>query len=131
MIIDSKNIELFKNISLFNLAGLHYDFHNEFKCISMLFEKGAFTLKFRKVDENYCVNLKFTEASIEKFEFNGVIIDSLKGLTIDNLQRGRFEVNDKLVDFNDEGKSYFYLEFYEDIQMEFWCKSVEVEKINV
>ena len=62
------------------------------------------------------------------FEFTN--FSEIKNLTIDNIYRGRFEKNGRLMEFNSKECSYFYLEFEQGSKMEFWCNEIVVEKVE-
>jgi hypothetical protein len=47
--------------------------------------------------------------------------------TLDTLYRGRVESNGELIEISEDGKSYFYLEFYEGQRIEFWARWLVLE----
>jgi hypothetical protein len=53
--------------------------------------------------------------------------NAAKDLTLDNLYRGRFEKNGTLIEFDPGGRSYFYLEFYEEDEIEFWSDELSLK----
>lgn len=59
------------------------------------------------------------------FEFD--FTETMKTLTIDNLFRGKFEIDGALTEF-ENNRGYFYLEFYEGQKIEFWSESLSIEK---
>lgn len=59
------------------------------------------------------------------FEFD--FTETMKTLTIDNLYRGKFEIDGALTEF-ENNRGYFYLEFYEGQKIEFWSESLSIEK---
>ena len=128
MEIDHKKIELFKNLSQFDFDNVYYDFHNDFDCVKITFENNFLILFFKKIVEGYIISFKFENVLLEKFYFFN--FPELKNLTIDNLYRGRFEKNDELIEFDKNGKSYFYVEFYEGPKIELWCENIMVEKVQ-
>ena len=128
MIADSKKIALFKNLSEFDLDNIYYDFHNDFDCIKIILEDNFLSLIFRKIKEEYLISFGFQNVNLIRFDFGN--FSELKNLTIDNLYRGRFEKDGHLSEFSGDGKSYFYLEFYEGPKMELWCESIAVEKVE-
>lgn len=129
MEINSKKIELFKNISQFDLDNIYYDFHNDFECIKITLESNFLLLLFRKIIEEYIISFKFDNTILAMFEFTD--FSEFKNLTIDNIYRGRFEKNGQLIEFSSDGKSFFYLEFTESIKMELWCENIVIEKIEI
>lgn len=128
MVINSKEIEIFKNLSQFDLGNIYYDFHNDFDCIKISLENNFLLFLFKKNEEKEIVSFKFENIDITKFEFSN--FSEFVNLTIDNLYRGRFEKDDQLIEFDKDGKAYFYLEFYEGVKMELWCENIVVKKIK-
>lgn len=124
--IKTKNIELFKNLSQYDLENQYYDFHNDYDCIKISFENCFLTFLFKHINEGFIISMKFKNVILEKFEFTN--FSELKNLTIDNLYRGRFEKNDELFEFYNDDKSYFYLEFYKGGKFEFWCDEISIDK---
>ncbi len=129
MKVNSKKIELFKDLSQFDLDNVYYDFHNDFDCIKIVFEGTFILLLFRKIIEGYIISFKFDNVILVSFEFEN--FNKIKNLTIDNIYRGRFEKDRQLIEFSSDGKSYFYLEFVEGIRMELWCDYIVIEKTEV
>src|ERR1043165_1202683 len=121
--IDSKEIELFKNIVEYDLEGVYYDLHNDFKCLKIEQRKDELILLFKNINEDYFVSVLFQSVTINKNEFRNMPITC--ELTIDTLYRGRYENNGDLVELSDDNRAYFYMEFYEGQKMEFWCKGIE------
>jgi hypothetical protein len=127
MKIDSKNLELFRNLSQLELGECYYDFHNDFDCIRIGLENNFLIFLFKKIIEGYIISYRFENVDIVNFEF--INFSEFNNLTIDNIYRGRFENNGKLLEFNNEN-SYFYLEFDQGSKMEFWSKGIIIEKMN-
>jgi hypothetical protein len=125
MEIKTSQIELFKNIIQGDFDGNYYDLHNDFNCIKITIEKGVLSLIFRNIHSSFLISLKFLNVNITFFEFD--LKEKIETLTIDNLYRGRFEVDEKLIEYKNED-GYFYLEFYEGQKMEFWSKSLIVKR---
>jgi hypothetical protein len=126
--IKSKNIKLFENLSIFEIEGLYYDFHNNFYCFGITLKDNNFILLLKNIEEEYLVYFKFENMFLEKFEF--LNFEEFKNLTIDSLYRGRFEEDGRLVEFNNRGQSYFYIEFYEGLYIELWCENIVVEQYS-
>lgn len=127
MKISAKDIELFKNLSEFDSGEKYYDFHNDYKCIRISQEDEELTFLFKKTDEAVVVSFKFQEVKVTKFVFD--YTTKLESLTIDNCYRGRFELGKDLLEFSSEGKSYFYVEFYEGHKLEFFSEYVIIENV--
>ena len=126
--IQVKTISLFENLSQYDFDGQYYDFHNDFCCVRILLNgDDTLGIVFESVVDNSLVMLRFQDVILESFEyFNS---QGVENLTIDNLYRGRVEINGKLKEFSDDGKGYFYLEFDEGQKMEFWSKGLIVMDI--
>lgn len=123
--IKSKNIELFRNLSLYDLDGEYYDFHNEYDCINItLGTDKVLLLTFESTLNKKKVQMKFFDVEIKSMIFFNYA--QSQNLTIDNLYRGRFEEQGKLYDFSDDEKGCFYLEFYEGQTIEFWSIGVNI-----
>ena len=127
MLIDPKNLELFVDFSQNIFGGKTYDFHNDFICEEILYRSFSLSSKFVNTAENLTVTLIFHNVSIEMMEIS--TSSSEKVLTLDNLYRGRFELDGELVEFSKNGKSYFYIEFLEGVKIELLCDSVELKQI--
>ncbi len=125
---NSREIELFKNLSQFDLSKVNYDFHNDFDCIKILFERTFLVLLFKRITDSCLVSFKFENVFLEGFQFFN--FEEFKNLTVDNIYRGRFQIDDELFEFNDDGKSYFYIEFYEGPKIELWCESIVVGEME-
>ena len=127
-IIKAKEIELFKNLSQIELDNLFYDFHNDFDCIQVLFESNMLILLFKNIMKGDFVSFKFDNATIESFD--SLNFEELKNLTVDNIYRGRFQKNDQLFEFDINGKSYFYIEFYEGPCIELKCMNIIIAEAD-
>jgi hypothetical protein len=117
-------IELFKNLAQYDWSGKYYDFHNDFYCSEVKFENDNLILNFISFNNSLNVLMHFKDVSIIKFEINS--LQEKQKLAIDNIYRGRFEKFGNLLEFSNDGKSYFYLEFYEGVKMEFFSNEVFV-----
>lgn len=126
MSLSAKEIPLFENLAQFEFDQAYYDFHNDFICEQIIFENSCIDLLMKHRINNEKFLLRFLSAEIIKINYLFIINNN--GLTIDNLYRGRFQLDGNLFECNNDQKSYFYLEFYEGQTMEFFCDSVEVKK---
>lgn len=120
----AKEIELFENLSQFHLGYAYYDFHNDFDCIKIALESNCLLFIFKKSIEEIFISFKFENVDLVRFEFEN--FHEFESLTIDNIYRARFEKDGQLIEFNNDSKSYFYVEFVEDIRIELWCESIIV-----
>ena len=116
----SKDYDLFYNLIDLSYNGNYYDLHNDFYCVNIKFENDTLALKFEHSEDKSIVELCFKGSKIVNFDFNQI----MDKLTIDNIYRGRFEKNNELFEFSDDKKSYFYIEFYEDIKIELFTEEI-------
>lgn len=120
----AKSIEVFKNLVQYDYNNQYYDFHNDYNCEKLTYSDGILLIMFKSVFGEIMVSLKFTEVKIQNMDiFN---VRDVENLTIDNLYRGRTELNGDLVEFTETGKGYFYLDFYEGQRMEFWASELSI-----
>ncbi|MDR0295778.1 MAG: hypothetical protein LBH91_06315 [Prevotellaceae bacterium] len=125
--LNSKEIELFKNLSQFETDKIYYDFHNDFDCVKIFFENTYLILAFRNITDSRFVLFRFEKVVLEKFEFFD--FEELKKITIDNIYRGRCQKDNELLEFDINGKSYFYIEFYEGVKIELWSDSITIDEL--
>ena len=129
MLIKSKDIKLFENLSQYNYGDIYFDFHNDFKCSKILFKNAILVLVFKKIDNNKYVSIRFHKCVLSYVEFEAN--DKISQFTIDTLYRGRFENNDELQELSENEIGYFYLEFYSGPRLEFWSQSLEIENFSL
>ena len=122
--LPSNTFDLFQNISQFYFRDVSFDFHNDFNCEQVIFENHRLCLVFSNTENKSTVSLCFQDTTITYCQFD--FTAQIESLTIDNLYRGRFEIDASLIEF-DNDRSYFYLEFCEGPKLEFWCESIRVE----
>lgn len=124
--IIANTIQLFKNLAQYDYENKYYDFHNDYECTHLDYSKRKLSLTFRSVTEKETIIvLRFFCVEVVMIDFQNV--NTPGSLTIDNIYRGRFELDGNLIEVSDDGKSYFYLEFYEGQKLEFWAKEIAVE----
>jgi hypothetical protein len=124
--IDATSIEFFKNLTQHDYDNRYYDFHNDYNCEKLSYSDGILLILFRSLVSGVLLSLKFTEVKITTLDFFNV--KETKNLTLDNLYRGRFELNGDLIETSKDGKGYFYLELYEGQKLEFWAKDISIEQ---
>ena len=122
--LPSNTFDLFQNISQFYFREVSFDFHNDFNCEQVIFENHRLCLVFSNTENKSTVSLCFQDTTITYCQFD--FTSQIESLTIDNLYRGRFEIDGSLIEF-DNDRGYFYLEFCEGPKMEFWCASIRIE----
>lgn len=124
--ITATSIEFFKNLVQYDYDNRYYDFHNDYNCEKLSYSDGILLILFKSLVGEILLSLKFTDVKIITLDFFNV--KDVENLTLDNLYRGRYELNGDLIELSEDGKGYFYLEFYEGQKLEFWAKSVDVEQ---
>jgi len=124
--ITATSIEFFKNLAQHDYHNRYYDFHNDYNCEKLSYSNGILLILFKSLVGGILLSLKFTDVKIITLDFFNV--KGVENLTLDNLYRGRYELNGDLIELSEDGKAYFYLEFYEGQKLEFWAKSVDVEQ---
>lgn len=105
--------------------GQYIDLHNDYDCYSISYAdiSKELCLRFEFCeDEERKVDLVFKEVEISKMSFNLGDLEDVK--TIDNLYRGRYEVEGVLREFTDDGKSYYYIEFCSGLSFELFAKKI-------
>lgn len=127
--IKSKDLPFFKNLSQFEYEIGFFDLHNDFDCekVSLNTSK-VLSIIFKRISDKEPFELTFSNVNIEILEFFNV--KDIKNLTIDNLYRGRFERKGELLESLEDGRGFFYMEFYEGQKLEFWSSGVEFSKQN-
>ena len=127
--IESKKIELFRNLCQFEFENQYYDFHNDYDCKKIFFEKGnSLIFLFKNIKTANLISMRFEEVILNNFIFfNSSNVDCL---TIDNIYRGKIEENFELIEFSKDAKGYFYLEFYEGQKMQFWSSGISINNLN-
>jgi len=89
----------------------YFDIHNDFDLKSITYDKikELFVLIFDEIKGKTQIHLIFEKPLFIEFNINFSSI----GLTLDNLHRGKYEIDGKLYE-NYEDKKCFYLEFVEE-----------------
>lgn len=123
--IAATSIEFFKNLAQYDYDNRYYDFHNNYGCEKLLYSNGILLILMKSIVDGVLLSLKFTDVKIITLDFFN--IKDIENLTLDNLYRGRAELNGNLIEVSEDGKGYFYLEFYEGQKLEFWAKDMGVE----
>lgn len=127
-IIKANKIKLFENIAQFDIEGIYYDFHNDYSCTRVSLSEDSLELMFLKSLSDEKISLRFLE--VEIFMLDLMFCEINKGLTIDSIYRGRFEVGGFLNEFNEMNKSFIYIEFYEGQAIELFCERIEVSVVK-
>jgi hypothetical protein len=126
----AESVELFRNLSDWDIDPPEYwDLHNEFGCTDMEYGANVLKLKFASISDSFRqLTLMFDAASIENIKLP--LDTPLNMLTLELLYRGRNEVNNQLLEFDEMGRSYFYLEFCEGPKLGFWTKELSLAVVS-
>ena len=119
------SLNLFKNLAQYDYNNRYYDFHNDYNCENLSYSEETLLIILKKMVDGALLSLKFTDVTIVTIAFSN--IKEVEGLTIDTLYRGRAEINGELIEVSEDGRCYFYLEFYEGPKLEFWAKNINIE----
>ena len=132
--IDLTQTELFASFAEIGNGDAYVDLHNEFYCYSINYSQNQSQLSFSfKASKNNSrkiqhVELTFKNVIIEVMNFkidNGACNSEW---TLNIAYRGRFEdQNAGLGEVSNEGKYYYYLDFYDDYSFEVFSDSVIAE----
>ena len=120
--ISATSIEILKSLTQCDYNTHFYDFHNDYSCEKLCYSEGELLILFKSLIDDISVSLKFTDVKISTFTFFNV--KEAENLTLDTLYRGRAELEGELIEMSEDGRGYFYLEFYEGQKLEFWAKSI-------
>lgn len=123
--IAATQIELIKNLAQYEFDNKYYDFHNNYNCEKILYTNNTFSLFFKSVINSTQPIIEFDDVNVSVIEFGKQVG---KELTLDLLYRGRYESNGELIELSNDGKGYFYLEFYEGCKFEFWAKGISIKE---
>jgi hypothetical protein len=101
---------MFKGLMEVQIEDSFFDLHNDFTCSVINFEtsKREVNIVFLSKDKEINLSYLLTGASIEKMHSNRKSGDCN---IVNNFYRGRFESDNGLSEFFEDGSSYFYLEF--------------------
>ncbi|HRB70534.1 MAG: hypothetical protein E2604_10125 [Flavobacterium sp.] len=124
--IAATSIEFFKNLAQYDYDNRYYDFHNDYGCEKLSYSNGILLILFKSLVDGGLLSFKFTDVIIITLDFFNV--KEVENLTLDNLYRGRAELNGDVIEISEDGKGYFYLEFYEGQKLEFWAKGIGLEQ---
>jgi hypothetical protein len=108
--IELTNTEMFKGLTEVQIENSFFDLHNDFICSVISFDASKREINMAFVSEKKGINFSYllTGASIEKMYSNRKSGDCN---IMNNFYRGRFELDNVLSEFFEDGSSYFYLEF--------------------
>jgi hypothetical protein len=107
--ITETSIEFFKNLAQYDYDNRYYDFHNNYSCEELSYSNGILLFLFKSYIDGTFLSLKFTDVKITALDlFN---VKDVESLTLDNLYRGKFELNGDLIEISEEGNGYSFLFF--------------------
>ena len=121
MKVNTLDLEIFKDLLEFNVEEIYYDLHNDFDCLNLNFENDTLVLTLKGINSSM-LYVKFRNVELTLFNFS----ENSNISTIDSLYRGKFEIDNKLVESKDK-LGYIYLEFYDGVKLEFWAESIEIQ----
>lgn len=124
--IVATSIEFIKNLIQLEYDNRYYDLHNDYNCEKVSYSTGELLIKLKSLTDGDLLFLKFMDVEITSMDFFNV--KEIAGLTLDSIYRGRVEFNGELKEVSEDGKGYFYLEFYEGQKLEFWAKGLGIGK---
>ena len=105
--------------------GRYVDLHNDYDCyqINYLSKTGELQLLFKALDATIeQVELVFEGAVINSMSFSFEDVSEMA--TIDSLYRGKYQDLSGLRELSEEGKSYYYVEFYRGAAFELFASKV-------
>ncbi len=106
--IDLTQVELFEFQLIFHMEDRIVDLHNDYKCETIIYDFEKQLLRCSFIGE-LRIFLDFGGASVKKI--NVLFERTLDSSTLNSFYRGRFEQNGNLLEFTEDGKGYYYLEF--------------------
>lgn len=122
--------ELFKNLSEIQIGNIHVDLHNNYDCYQINYSKETHELKLSfKTSMEQIQSITHLDIIFENVVINSMSFDlgDVKDMmTIDNLYRGKYQEKDKLKEFTEDGKAYYYLEFYRGYTFELFANKIIV-----
>jgi hypothetical protein len=113
--------ELFKDLVEIDVNGYCVDLHNDYDCLKLRFSDAELLMSFKSIRANSkysFVVLQFKAVEIKKLHINFGV--DAKHKTIDRLHRCRFLHNGQLIEYSNEGKAFYVLEFCEGYAVEFF-----------
>jgi len=132
--IDLTQTELFKSFVEIGSGDTYVDLHNEFDCYSIDYSQiqnqlslsfKAFKNNLRKIQH---VEIVFKNVIMERMSFKIDKTNYNSEWTIDLAYRGRFEDTKGILgEMSNEGKYYYYINFYDDYSFEVFSNSVIAE----
>ena len=128
--LDVTKIEMFKSLTEWEIENDFFDLHNDFVCLSfdLNAECREVLVKFMSINKNVQICLVFKEAQVVRFHMERRCADCN---IINNIYRGRAEVNGTLIEYFEDGASYFYLEFENGDSFEIKANKLFLEFTNV
>lgn len=113
------NSKLFDNLLELDFNGVIYDLHNDFELqkINYSSSNNTILLDFVEIGKKNSIIISFSEVIIVNLN----IPFNKENPTLDNLHRGRHEVDNALYD-EFEGRKCFYIEFYNEGDISLLCK---------
>ena len=116
----ASKIDLLKNISQFEYQNDFFDLHNDYDFTGFTLDSNkVLTFNFKHFQGTRVVGLSFQNVILTKISFLNSEVNE-DDRTIDNIYRGRYEMDGALIELDSSGRGYFYLELYSGKSFEFW-----------
>ena len=123
--IQLKDCPLFESISILEVENEVIDLHNDYEFNNLVLDNNCkkIILSFLNISNiKISVILTFEKIEIKSLNIKQFVIHDK--ITLDNLYRGKTENEGMLIEVNNDNLSYMYLDFLEDIQIEFWSSNL-------
>ena len=117
--------ELFKDLTEMDINGYCVDLHNDYDCLKLRLSDDELLMSFKSIRDNSkypLVILQFKAVEIKKLHVDFGVEAQHK--TIDRLHRCRFLQNEVLIEYSNEGKAFYALEFCEGYAIEFFTEEL-------
>jgi hypothetical protein len=128
-IIELTNAELLKDLTTVETVDTFFDLHNDYTCTNidykLLDKMLGFLFEPNKSDAaKNNLYLLFENATIVNLNLD--LTRTTDGSTLDSFYRGRYQLEDTLVEYAPTGEGYFYLEFIEGDEIECFAEKVSL-----
>jgi len=105
------------------------DLHNDYECLKIVYDGTSLSLEMKSIREGHDLEITFEDVAIQTLS---CLTQELQDVvTIDQLYRGSWPLEDRLIDLDDRRRGYFYLDFVSGVSLEFWTRSVEVTSTSL
>lgn len=122
--VNAITFEILKDLLQVEYQNKYYDIHNDYTCERISYLEKKLFLFLKRIDGSNRLIILFNQVDLAVFD-TYLMEDNC---TIDSFYRGRAFMNGVLIEVTEDGRGYFYLEFYEGQKIEFWAKSLEIQE---